>query len=348
MKIFNFRKMDGRLKLRIDNVEDLWALQRIIFEGDRIRSESFRRFKPEESDEGEMKKVIVEVSAEKTELDKNALRLRITGKIVDGRPLEYIRLNTYHTLNIGLHEEIELAKTEWPKYIMEVIKEAVEDTKKPRIAIILLDDEKALPAYLLGYGIEFLNEIYSKLSKRMKPKDFEEQKEKYFNEIIETIKNLNTDTVVIAGPGFTKEDIKKYMEEKGLAESIGKRLEYERASDTERTGMYELMRNGKVASIMARSRVRSEFKEMEYFLKALSMGKAKYGIENVRAAIESYDTRSILVNDSVIGSAEIRKLLGSAEEAGIKIKIINAESEAGAQLHGFKDIAEIEVEDEEE
>ncbi|MGC8478774.1 MAG: mRNA surveillance protein pelota [Candidatus Micrarchaeia archaeon] len=346
MKVFSFRKMDGRLRLRIDNVEDLWALQRIIFEGDRLRAESFRRFKPEEGDEGEMKKVVAEISVEKTELDKNALRLRATGKIIGGKPLEYIRLNTYHTLNIGLHDEIELAKQEWPKYIMEVIKEAIEDSKKPRIAIILVDDEKALPAYLLGYGIEFLNEIYSKLSKRMKPKDFEEQKEKYFNEIIEVIRNLNTDTVVIAGPGFTKEDIKKYIEEKGLAESIGKRIEYERSSDTERTGMYELMKNGKVASIISRSRVREEFKLMEEFLKALSIGKAKYGLENVRSAIESYDARRILVNDSIIGNIEVRKLLGEAEEAGIGIRIINSDSEAGAQLHGFRDIAEIETEEE--
>jgi len=342
MKILGFHKLEGRLKLRVDNAEDLWALQRIIFEGDKVRSESMRRFKPNEGDEGEMKEVVIEVKAEKTELDKSALRLRITGKITEGRPLEYVRLNTYHTLNIGLGDTLEIAKQEWPEYIVGIIREAVEDTKKPRIAVMLIDDEKALPAYILGYGIEFLNEIYSKLSKRMKPKDFEEQKEKYFNEVIEAVKNFNTNTVIIAGPGFTKDDIKKYIEEHGLSEKIGKRLIYERASDTEHTGMYELIKSDRVSSIIARDRVREEFKVMEQFLSALSINKAKYGIENVRQAIENYEARKVLVNDSTIGNAEVREVLGAAEKNGIKIIIINAGSEAGAQLHGFKDIAEIE------
>ncbi|MEM3227390.1 MAG: mRNA surveillance protein pelota [Candidatus Micrarchaeaceae archaeon] len=346
MKILGFRKLEGRLKLRVDNAEDLWALQRIVFKGDLVKSESLRRFKPSENDEGELKEVVIELKAEKVELDKNTLRLRITGKITEGRPLEYVRLNTYHTLNIGVHDVIEITKREWPSYIAEVIREAVEDTKKPRIAIVLIDEEKALPAYVLGYGIEFLNEIYSKLSKRMKPKEFEEQRRKYFDEVIEAIRNLNTDSVIIAGPGFTREDIKKYLEERGIGETLGKRLIYERASDTERSGMYELIKSDRVAGIISRDRVREEFKEVEEFLRAYSLGEAKYGIENVERAIESYESKKVLVNDSMLGNEEIKRVLDLAEKNGIRIKIINSASEAGVQLHGFKDIAEIEIDEE--
>jgi protein pelota len=339
MHVIRFRKIEGSLKIRVDNAEDLWALQRILFQDDVVKSESMRRFRPSEGDEGEMKEVVITLRVEKTELDRNALALRVTGKIVDGRPLEYVKLNTYHTLGIGVHDVVEITKKSWPNYILNVIKEAVEDTKKPRLAVVLLDDEKALPAYVLGYGVEFLNEVYSKLSKRMKPKDFEEQKEKYFKNVIEVISNFNTDTVIVAGPGFTREDIKKYIEEKGFSGKIGKRLIYERASDTERTGMYELIRSESVENAMVKGRLRGEFKTMEEFLSALNVGKAGYGLDRVREAVENYEANIILVNDSVLGNPEVQKTLSEAEEHKIRIIIINSSGEAGVQLHGFKDIA---------
>ena len=332
------RKIESSVRLKIDNVEDLWALQRILFQNDLARSESQRRFRPEEGAEGEMKEVMITIRVEKTEFDKNALALRVIGKIVDGRPLEYVRLNTYHTLSIGLHDTVEVTKSSWPDYIMGVLRGAVEDTKKPRMAVVLIDDEKALPAYLLGYGIEFLSEIYSKLSKRLKPKDFEEQKEKYFRKVIEVISNFNTDTVIVAGPGFTKDDLKKYIDEKALAGKIGKRLVYERTSDTERTGMYELIRSASVESAIARGRLREEFKAMEEFLNALSIGKAGYGVEKVKDVIENYEASSILVNDSVLGNSDVQKVLAEAEGHKIKIIVINSSGEAGMQLHSFKDM----------
>ena len=339
MNILRFRKAEGAMKLRVDNAEDLWALQRILFQNDIVKSESTRRFRPSEGAEGEMKEVIITLRVEKTELDRNALALRISGKILEGKPLEYVRLNTYHTLGIGLHDTLEITKLSWPDYILGVIKEAVEDTKKPRLAVILVDDEKALPAYVLGYGIEFMSEVYSKLSKRMKPKDFEEQREKYFNGLIEIIKNLNTDTVIVAGPGFTKDDLKKYIEEKSLSEKIGKRVIYERASDTERTGMYELIKSAGVESVMIRGRMRNEFRAMEEFLGALSVGKAGYGMEKVRDAIENYEATAILVNDSTLGDANMQNLLSEAEKRGVKIMIINSSGDAGSQLRSFKDVA---------
>ncbi len=91
----------GSLKVRVDTLEDMWSLQRIIFAGDIVKSESERKFKSADGDEGEMKKVFITLRVEKTELDKDASRLRLAGKIVDGKPLEYVRLNSYHTINVS-------------------------------------------------------------------------------------------------------------------------------------------------------------------------------------------------------------------------------------------------------
>ena len=55
-------------------------------------------------------------------------------------------------------------------------------------------------SYIKGYGIEVVSELYSRLSKRMKEKDFEKAREKYFETIIAAVKNMSVDMVVIAGP----------------------------------------------------------------------------------------------------------------------------------------------------
>jgi protein pelota len=339
MKIIKFYESVGTLKLRVDTLEDLWTVQRIIFPNDIVKSESERKFKSNETDKGELKKVMITLRVEKTELDKDAVRLRVLGKIVDGKPLEYVKINSYHTINIAPGDVFDVIKSEWHDYVIDVVRNAVSDSKRPRLGIIVLDEEKALPAYLLGYGLEFKNEIYSKLSKRMSPKDFAEQQKKYFDEIIKTVKDMVVDTVVVAGPGFTREDVKAYGESSGAIKKINKKILFENISNSERSGVYELIKSDKFARILEKERIRTEFRLIEEFLTNLSTGKSKYGLENVSIALENMEVNTLFVNDSMLGDLAVQKLLEDAEEGKVKIEVFNSTDEVGMQLHSFKDIA---------
>ncbi len=339
--MLKFYESEGKLKLRVDTLDDLWTIQRIIFPNDLVKSESLRKFKSNESDKGEMKAVVITVKAEKTEFDKTAQRLRIMGKIVDGKPLDYIKLNSYHTLNIAPEDVLDIIKTEWHDYLVDVIRNAVSDTKKARLGLIVVDEEKAVPAYLLGYGVEFKNEIYSRLSKRMSQKDFVEQEKKYFQEILDASAEMRVDTVIIAGPGFTKDDVKKFGVDSGFIKKMSKKLIFEKTSDTERTGVYELIKSEKVAELLKRERIRIEFKLMEEFLNGLDPGKSKFGIKDVDEAIDNYEASMVFVNDSVLGDPKMQKVLANAEKNKVKIEVFNSIDEMGNQLHGFNDIASI-------
>jgi protein pelota len=339
MRVLKFYESEGKLKLRVDTLDDLWTIQRIIFENDLVKSESLRKFKASDSDKGELKEVVITVRVEKTEFDKTAKRLRIMGKIVEGRPLDYIKLNSYHTLNIGPEDVLEIMKSEWHDYLVDVIRNAVSDTKKARLGIIVVDEEKAVPAYLLGYGVEFKNEIYSDLSKRMSQKDFVEQQKKYFQKILDMAAEMRVDTVIIAGPGFTKDDVKKFGDDNGSIKKMGKRLIFEKTSDTERTGVYELIKSDKVATLLHREKIRIEFKLMEEFLNGLDSGKSRSGAGPVNDAIDNYEAKTILVNDSVLGDAKTQRVLTNAEKKKVKIEVFNSIDEVGSQLHSFGDIA---------
>ncbi len=339
MKVVRFREDEGILVLRLDTVEDLWSAARIVFNGDYIRARTFRKFKASESGKGEMKEVTITIQVEKTELDKNAQRLRFTGKIIEGRPMEYVTLGSYHTINAALGNQIEIRKERWYSYIMGVVKSAVSESRRARLGVMAIDDEKAQPALLLGYGIEFRNEIYSHLSKRMPQKEFKEQQDKYFESVLKSMELMDVSTVIVAGPGFTKDELKRRLSDPGKARKLNKKLVYMYMSNAERSGVYELIRSDAVEELLKNEHIRQEFLLMEQFLKGLSSKTSRYGLDNVGEAIGDYEAITIIVNDSVLSEAPVQELLAKAERRGIKVDVFNSQDEVGQQLHSFKDVA---------
>lgn len=341
MRVIKFNQAEGTIRLKVETFDDLWAIQRVTFPGDSMTAESRRKFKASESDKGEFKDVMITLTVEKTELDKNAGRLRATGKITHARPMEYVSLNSYHTLNIAPDDIVTISKAEWPEYMVKVLRDAVSDSRKPRLGLIVADDEKALSAYLLGYGIKFGSEMYSGLSKRMSQKDFTAAQNKYYDNILNEAKQMDVDTVIIASPGFTSQDVKKYAADSNAMKGIEKRIIYESVSNAERSGVYELIKSDKVDNLLHRERIRREFKLMDEFLTGLSAEKSKYGAKEVAEAIDSYSAAKVFVNDCVLGDPQIQKVLALAEERNVQIEVFNANDEVGQQLHAFKDIASV-------
>ncbi|MGC8676320.1 MAG: mRNA surveillance protein pelota [Candidatus Micrarchaeia archaeon] len=339
MRILGFNSATNTLRLVPETFDDLYLLARIISAGDEAEARTYRRFKPNENKEGEQKEVVIKIGVEKVEIDKNAARLRLTGKIISGRPEQYIALGSYHTLNIAQGDRLEIAKQEWPGYMRDMLKEAVEAAKKPRLGIVAIDEEKATIAYVRGYGIDIVAEIYSKLSKKMKQSEYEREKNKFFDAVIGKINTMQVDTVIVAGPGFTKDDLKQYISANRIETS--KKLAWASASDAERSGIKEALQSEEVAKLLEHDKIKLEFYYLNMLLRGLASGASFAGKGRVEQALEEYNAGIVLVNDSAINDPEIRRLLNKAYEQHAKIEIFNAEDDAGMQLKGLGDIAAI-------
>ena len=339
MRIIRLNGVTNFLKLEPDNIDDLYLLAMIISRNDVVEAHSTRRFRAHEGDKGEQKDVTIRVNVEKSDIDKNAGMLRVSGKIVYGHPEEYITMGSYHTLNIAARDIIDVHKPEWKDYILKRLKQAVADSKKPRLGVIVLDDEKALVSYIKGYGIEPVSELYSRLSKRMKMKDFEARKEEYFKEVVAAVVNMSVDMVVIAGPGFTKDDIKKYIEDKGI--EIKKRLVYAPASDAERSGIREVMQSAAVTKVLENEHVKREFEYVNKLLLEMRAGVASYGTDRLLDSLDRKSISAVLVNDDIINDEKVKQVLDKADKLGIKIEIFNSDDDAGIQLRNFSGIAAV-------
>jgi protein pelota len=339
MKIFKFNDAENTLKLRPDSFDDLYLLERVLAKGDSVEAATFRRFRPSEGDEGEQKEVVIKILLDEIELDKSAMRLRLTGKILSGRPEEFIRLGSYHTINVAQGDTIEIQKAEWKNYIIRRVKQAVQETHRPKLSVIALDDEKATLAYLRGYGIDIIAEIYSHLSKRMKESDFAKQKVLYFSDIAKYSKGMEGDILVIAGPGFEKDNFKRYLEQNGI--NLGKRIVYAAVSNAERSGVREAVQSEAVAKLMEQEHIKEEFNLLNVFLQGLNINKSHYGIADVAHSLADYSAGIILVNDRVLNVKDFQDVLDKADLQKVRIEIFNSDDEAGMQLANFKDIASI-------
>ncbi len=339
MRVIRFNESSEELKLLPDSFDDLYLLARVISAGDSVTASTYRRFRPSEGEEGEQKEVVIELNVERVEIDKNAQKLRLMGKIASGKPLEYIKMGSYHTTTIGAGDALTIRKEEWKGYVLSMIKKAVADSKKPRLGVVALDDEKATFAYIKGYGIDVITEIYSRLSKKMKEKDYEKARSEYFDEIIKKAGSMPVDIIVFAGPGFTKDDLKKYAESKRIA--INKKTAYTAVGDAERSGIREAIQSDAVARLLENEKVKKEFDLLNLFLGGLGVGASFHGASRIKDALAEYRVATILVNDSALNEPDVRETLDIAYRQKVEIEVFNSDDDAGVQLKNFKDIAAI-------
>ncbi len=336
MKIIEEEK--NKLKLMPENLDDLWVLYNIIEKGDKVYALSERRLQDKgdviRADRGSKIKMFLGVEVENTEFDENTKRLRILGKIIKGPDL--VPLGSYHTLEIKPFDELTIEKN-WKNWQIDRIKEAIDSSRKPKVLVVVMDDEEADIYEVMDYKIKEICSIKSHSSKRLDNKANEELKKEYYHEIAKVLKDYSGDSILIAGPGFAKNNFYKFLDnypelkKKSITESI---------STTSRAGINEVLKRGIINRIYANSRVAKETQLIEKVLEEIAKdGLAVYGLDDVKKAIDYAAISVLLVSDSLIRNKEIEEIIDKTEEVGGKVVIVSSEHDAGKQLKALGGIA---------
>ena len=319
-------RIGKKTRLQPQSVEDLWLLAKIINNGDSVEGNSFRRFKTDKlrAESGEKKPVRIKLKVEGVEFSENSNKLRITGVIISGHPEEFIQVGEHHTIDIEKGDEIEVEK-EFNLYEMKMLKESKKQSKK--ITVVLIDESEARVFEVGLQGIKFLFEVENHANKR-DLKKFQEEKNEFLNEVANSIKN---NEIIIAGPGFMKNELNKKTEEQ-------KKTWVENASTTEITGVYELIKKGVLNKIFGELKIEKEFEALEEFKK--SIGKEDelscYGLKEVKNAVETNAVEKILVTDELLRkNKEVETMIKKSEEKGAEVIIFDSEDNAGIE---FKNI----------
>ena len=337
MKIISFNRKEGLVKIRVDTLDDLWHLSKIIEFGDFVSGEIKRKVKL--SDEGERSKVAVKnyyakIKASKIKLESSVLK--VSGEIIEGS--EELQIGAAHTLDVFTGDVIKIEKA-WKNYQIERLETAEKASKAPKALVVVLDDEQAHLAALTASGFQYLASFELRLAK----KRFVEKDTglgKVVAEILRINSESNPDTIVIASPIFWKEDLISILKEKD--NKIIKKIKIEGVSTGTRRAFTELINRGVLEKILKTSQLQKEFELIEELLVEIAKkGLAVYG-KKVIAAVEAGAVKTLLFTDEIIEKArekdkfsELEQLIDKVEARSGEVHIISTDNEAGDKLKGL-------------
>lgn len=334
MRITHFDQKLGEMKVQVDTLDDLWHLEKVLRGGDRVEAHTLRTYKVGTREE--KKPVTIRVRAERIEFSKSANRLRVLGPIEWGTPEEFVQLGKHHTIEVAVGDKIKIIK-EWKGHEVKRLKEAEKESKKPKLRIIVMDDEKALTAMLRAYGVEYGPEFYSAGSKR--GEDYEKKQLDYFGQVMAEVER-QPEKFVIAGPGFAKDNLRAFITKR--KPELLKKIVFENVSYAERSGVNELFNRGIIEKIMGEERFEKEMKLVEELLVEIhkDSGRAAYGIAEVKKAAVASAIGTLLVLDEYLRNDKAaEEVVELADRNGADIVIFSSEGDAGMKLKGFGKIA---------
>jgi protein pelota len=320
-------------KITPESQEDLEILKEVITVGSFVISKSPRSIKIKR--EGELvraktgrKEVIMKIQVEKIDLKE---KLRLTGKIVEA-PEDVEK--GYHTIEVEPEKFLKIDKI-WKGWEIDRIKAAERKTEPVLVCIL---DENEADFYMLKERYKHLIHIDSESSgKRYDSKKAEEKQKEYLNKLLDILRSKsNILKIIIAGPAFAKENLQKVIKER--EKPLLEKIIIDSTFQTGDTGLQELLKKGLIEKLTKLSRITEETQAVESLLESISgSGKAVYGLEKVKEAIESRVVRLLLISDSKI--REYEEVLDFADKMRVEIMVISSQHDAGEKLLGLGGIA---------
>ncbi len=344
MKILHKNIKKNIIKVKIENLDDLWYLNYILDKGDFIRGQTQRKVKVGTEKIKQVKKtVFLKIRAENIEFHKYSDVLRVSGIIVEGP--EDVPKGSHHTINAEINSVITIEKEKFLKYQLEKLEEAT-NVKLPKILICVMDREEAFFALLKTYGYELLFKLEGEVQK----KRIEEKiKSTFYPEIIRLLEEYNKryklDNVVLASPAFFKEDLFKEIKNQDLK----RKIVLATCSSVKEDAINEVLKRHEVEEVLKKDRIAKEINLVERLLTEISKNNlAVYSFKETKKATEAGAVSELLVTDKFIQKKrqtdkfeEIDNLMKLIEELKGKIYIISSEHDGGKKLDGLGGIAAI-------
>ncbi len=342
MKIVHKDLRKGEIKVKTENLDDLWYLSNIIEPGDILRGKTIRKIKIGDSEQrkADVVKKVVFVSVKVEKLDFGAKSsLRVSGTIEEGT--EDIPKGSHHTFDIDENTIVMIVKEKWLKYQLDKINEACQE-KGGKIMIVVLDRDEADFALMKKYGFEMLNSIKGDVKKK-RMEETASAKKGFYEEVLEMMKDYaqrhNIQKIVLGSPGFWKDEFMKYVKE----DEIKKKLILATCSDTGNAGINEVLKRPEVRQALQEERAAKEINLVEELLSEISKNKlAAYGFREVGNAVEAGAVKTLLVTDSFIQKSReegayrfVEKMMKAVDEMNGDVVIVSGENDGGRKLNGL-------------
>jgi protein pelota len=321
----------GEIRFLPETIDDLWHLKHLVLPGSLVFATTFRsvesatdKLRPEKV---EKRPVRLGVRAEKIEFSEHGIRLRITGIIEHG-----IDCGAYHTINVETGYEISVIR-QWRPVDLERIERAKKSSVFGVIHVLTIEEGEAELFRIRQYGPESVVTMTAGSGKGGEC----DNRVAFFDVVTKTIAEI-TGPLVIAGPGFIKDDFLRHAKNRNCPPA-------ERAVvvETRRIGrgaVQDVIGAGTLEKMIGDLQLSREVRLMDEVLLRISReGAVAYGREQVRNAIEYGAVEEVLLADSLLHDTETAPILERAERMQSRIVVLSTEFEPGERLVALGGIA---------
>ncbi len=356
------RDGSGSVKLVPEEAEDMWHVYNLVATGDRVEAVTVRKVMRQTASgggEAERVRLKLEVEVETVEYDKVASVLRVRGKNITEN--EHVRLGAYHTMELDQQRPFALTKTVWDSMAIDYLKQACDPAASADVVAVMMQEGLA-NICLVGQSITTVKaRIETSIPRKRGPAiaGYDKALNKFFENVLQAVlRHVNFTVVrclVIASPGFTKDQFYDYMmleatrrELRGLIENKSKII-LAHSSSGYKHSLKEVLSAPTVMVQIKDTKAAKEVKAMEDFFTMLSNdpSRAFYGPGHVEAAHERLAVQTLLITDELFRSADIvtrRKyvdLVESVKAGGGEVYIFSSMHVSGEQLGQLTGIAAI-------
>ncbi len=335
------KPLEGFFQVECHSGEDFHSIAKLIQATDLVSGETDRNIKPREPGQKPFRlKMFLTLRVSTIEVDDHLPALRVSGKIESGTPEEFVEVKSQHTLQFNLFQPIKVQKSFLAPHEVDQLKKMEQESKKPLSLCVVLDDEEALFVQVSGSGAKELAKISSfKSGKQFKSDD---TREKYFAKISEIIFSSPVNQIIIAGPGFTRDQLLSRLEEMKPKGSEKQFLTIA-TSDIGMKGVKEALSAPLITKAIGEYKLAQESDLMDALLKELGKdtGLGIYGIQEVEKAIQLGAAHTILLSSGfqIDFREKASELMRSAAQNGIRSFILDEKNEPGKQLAGLGGVA---------
>ena len=347
MKIINEDEKEGIVKVVPETLDDLWHLSHIIEVGDNASSKTTRRIQDTSGDKirndrGVKKTFYLGLDIENISFHLFTGKLRLTGVITRG-PDDLIPLGSHHTLEVKLNTPLTIIKSRWPKWAINRLNQAIDASKKLSAIIVVLEDDTATLGLMRQFGIEYYGPIRGHVSgKRIVDKNRQKNIIQFYEKVIESITKFDSiQNIVIAGPGFVKNDFYDYLKDKHP--DLAKMSIIESTGSGGRNGISEILKKGTVEKLTSENRVALEMGAINNLLTQISKNSSKvaYGIRETKNAINLGAVDKLLILDTKVAGEDMGSDMDMVENMKGEVMVISSEHEGGKQLESLGGMAAI-------
>jgi len=349
MQVKDWTSVEGgreRVTLVPESLDDLWHLTYVVEPGDLVGGDTHRRIQRKEDDMrdtgGEREHMHVTLDVEGVEFHKFSNRLRISGVIE--RCSREDQLDMHHTINVEEYDELTIEK-HWKPDQRERVEEASEATDQPDVAIATIEEGEAHIHTVAQYGVEERGTFTGTTGKG----EYARGREELFGEVAAALNRMDADAIILAGPGFTKQDLLDFVAEN--YPDLPEKITTVDTSGVGGRGVHEVLKRGAVEEVQAETRIAEESELIDELTEQIATeGKAAYGIEEVGKAVDFGAVEHLLVLDDRLRreragegdwDADVNDLIQSVERQGGSVTVFSHEYAPGDQLKNLGGIAAV-------